>query len=261
MGSMSKSLVTKFLLVLALAAMVVVNFLATTGNINGITTAAVSDLHPSLFTPKGYTFSIWGLIYLLFFVYVMLQLFSNDLGKSNNLSKTAAWFVASSAINIGWVFSWHYDLIILSAILMIALLLSLIRILKLISGAERTLGYLFGLELPFGLYAGWISVATIANLAVLLLDIGWTGSGIPWFLWLIAVLLIATPIVVVVMRKTLNLAYPAAVIWGFAGILARYLPDFTIDVRAETMWIVIALILCLLIITIGWIGIVIRRLR
>ena len=261
MGSKGKSLVIKISIALGFAATVVINFLATTGRINGLTTAAVSDAYPTLFTPKGYTFSIWGIIYLLLLVYMLFQLFSSELGKAGKQYKTAVWFVISSALNVGWIFAWHYDQIILSAILMCALLLSLIRILMLISGTERTLGYMFSLEFPFGMYAGWITVATIANTAVLLLDIGWTGFGIPWFLWIIAVFLIATLVVIAVTRITRNMAYPVAVFWGFTGVLTRYLPDFKLDLQSDTMWIVIALILCLLILTIRWIDIVLKRLK
>lgn len=261
MGSMTKSLVTKLAVFLGFAATAVVNWLATVGKINGLTTAAVSDAHPSLFTPAGYTFSIWGIIYLLLLIYVLFALFTKNLGKNGRLSKTAVWFAVTCVLNVGWLIAWHYGLIALSTAAIGLLLYALVNILILVSRAERSFGYLISLEFPFGLYAGWITVATVANIAVLLSHVGWDGFGIPWFLWLIAVLLTSTLIAVAATHKTLNLAYPAAVIWGFTGILVRYLPDFKIDLQSETMWIVIALVLCLAILTIRWIDAFIRRVK
>ena len=126
---------------------------------------------------------------------------------------------------------------------------------------EKTYINLFSLELPFGFYAGWITVATVSNIAVLVMSLGWNGFGIPWFIWMIIVLLIVTVIVVTAARNTVNVAYPAAVLWALVGILAVYLPDFGIDAGSETMWIVIALSLSILAVTIRWIDVIIRRFR
>lgn len=259
--NLTRSLVSKFLIAIGFAATVVVNFLATTGKINGINTAAVSDANPTLFTPKGYTFAIWGIIYLLLFVYLLVQLFSKDLGRDERLSKIAFWFIVSSAANVGWIFAWQYSQFLVSALVMLILLFSLTRILTLVAGTERTYTSFFSLELPFGLYAGWITVATIANIAVLLLRLGWDGFGIPWFIWLTIVLLVAVIIALTATRDTRNVAYPAAILWGLLGILTRYLPDFRFDIGSETMWIVIALVLSMLAIAIRWVDVIICRLR
>lgn len=261
MMNMTKSLITKLLIAIGFAATVVVNFLATTGKINGVNTAVISDANPTLFTPEGYTFSIWGIIYLLLLVYVLVQLFSSSLGKDSRMSAIANWFIVSSAANVGWIFAWQYSQFTLTVILMAILLFSLLRILSLLKGAERTLTNLFSLELPFGLYAGWITVATIANVSVFLLDIGWTGFSIPWYLWMVIVLLVAAIIAISATRATLNVAYPAAILWGLTGILTRYLPDFRFDAGSETMWIVIALGVSMLAIAIRWIDVIIRRLK
>lgn len=261
MGSKAKSLVSKLLVILGFAATVTVNWLATTGQINNTTTAAVSQAHPTLLTPKGYTFSIWGIIYLLLLVYVLVQLSSRELGKDGNLNKIAYWFTGTCAANIVWIFSWHYGQLIISAVVMVVLLYSLTRILSLVSGTEKTYTNLFSLELPFGFYAGWITVATVANIAVPLVAIGWDGFGIPWVIWMIVVLLAMTVIAVTAARYIINVAYPAAILWGLVGIITRYLPDFRFDAGSETMWIVIALVLSMLAVTVSWIDVIIRRFR
>jgi hypothetical protein len=261
MESMTKSLVSKLAVLLGFAAMMIVNWLSVIGDINGVTTAAVSDAHKTLFTPEGYTFSIWGIIYLLLLVYVLFQLFSKELGRAGKHAKIAYWFVVSCIANIGWIFAWHYGQIVVSAIVMLVLLYCLTRIMSLTADIERSVGTIFTMELPFGLYAGWITVAAIANIAAMLLDIGWDGFGVPHYIWFIIVLLLATFIVIAATRDTHNIAYPAAVIWGLTGILVPYLPGFTFDVQNDSMWMVLTLGLSLLIITIRWIDIIVRRVR
>lgn len=261
MSAIAKNLVVKFLIAIGFAATVFVNFLATIGKINGISTAAVSDANPTLFTPSGYAFSIWGVIYLLLLVYVLVQLFSAELGKDDSLHKAAFWFIVSSAANVGWIFAWQYSQFLISVAVMAVLLFSLTRIMALVAGSEKTMTNLFSLELPFGLYAGWITVAIIPNVAVLLLRLGWDGFGIPWFIWLIAVLLLATLITLKATRDTRNVAYPVAVLWGLTGILVRYVPDFRIDAGSETMWIAVALSLSMLAVAIRWIATVVHRLK
>ena len=261
MESLSRSLARKLSVLIAFAAMVVVNWLSVVGKINNISPAEVSAMYPTLVTPKGYTFSIWGIIYLFLFVYVLFQLFSRELATDGKLSRVSFWFVFSSIMNAGWIFAWHYQQIIIATILMVLLLFGLTRILTLIAGRMSTFGGLISLEIPFGLYAGWITVATVANISVLLVDLGWDGFGIPAFIWLIVTILIATLIAISATRQTMNIAYPAAVIWGYVGIFTRYLPGFSIDVQKEEMWIVLTFVLCLVILIIRWIDILIRRLR
>ena len=261
MESLAKSLMRKLFVVLGFAAMVVANWMATTGKINNVQTAVISDEYYSLFTPAGYTFSIWGLIYLLLLIYVLFQLFSTRLGKDGKQSQIAVWFVFSCILNIGWLFAWHYRQLIISVAVMVVLLWCLMRILKMIMDTPRTLSNFISLELPFGVYAGWITVATVANITALLVDLGWDHILIPDFAWLIIVLLAVTIVVTMAGGSSQNLAYPPAILWGLTGILVRHLPNFTFNVRSSAMWIVIALGVSMLVITIRWIDLLARRLK
>lgn len=261
MGSLTKIRLCKLAVGLGFIVMVAVNWLSVAGNLNGLTTAEVSDRYPSLFTPQPYTFSIWGILYLLLLLYVLFQFFSRDFGQDGKAETIACWFTLSCAANAGWIVAWHYGQIALSVLVMALLMASLARILPLVSGPDQKFGYRLSRELPFGLYAGWITVATVANIASLLVSLGWNGFGLPAFLWLILTLLIAACIAILVTRKTLNTAYPAAVLWGLGGILARYMPDFRLDAGSEAMWIVLTLALCMLALTAQWIAVFVRRLR
>jgi hypothetical protein len=94
---------------------------------NGLTTGGVSDGIPSLFTPAGYVFSIWGVIYLALILYATYQ--ALDAQRDNpRLRKTGWWFVVSCAANMVWLFSWHHLLFPLSMLAMLVLLASLMAI-------------------------------------------------------------------------------------------------------------------------------------
>ena len=94
-----------------------------------MTTGALSDLYPSLFTPAGFTFSIRGLIYLSLLGFVVRQLI--DLFKKKSLGitkKVGIRFLLSCAANIGWIFARHYQQVLLSVIIMLVFLVILMVI-------------------------------------------------------------------------------------------------------------------------------------
>ena len=141
-------------------AMVIVNVLSNTLPINGQTAAEISNKIDVLFTPAGYVFSIWSLIYLLLGGWLLI-LFLRHKKTPFTDTRLATLFCRSCALNIAWLFAFHYEYFILSNIIMIGLLLTLILIyLSYPVGDNR-----FGGRLPFSLYLGWISVATIANIS------------------------------------------------------------------------------------------------
>ena len=105
--------------------MVTVNALANILPINGVTTGELSDAYPSLFTPAGYVFGIWGLIYLLLVIFVVYQ--ARDAQQHNlRLDALGYAFVVSCVFNIGWIFAWHYGQILLSTLFMLGILASLV---------------------------------------------------------------------------------------------------------------------------------------
>ena len=61
----------KALVAITYLTMIVTNYLANALPLNGRSTGDISDAYPSLFTPAGITFSIWGVIYLLLGAHVL----------------------------------------------------------------------------------------------------------------------------------------------------------------------------------------------
>ncbi len=139
--------------------MVSVNAMASMLPINDQTTGEISDRLDVPFTPAGYVFSIWGLIYILLAIWLIL-VFKKRHNSRAVPGKIGALFVLSCILNALWLFSFHYEQFILSTIVMIALLLSLIAIHQSYPKSDSR----FGGRLPFSFYLGWISVATIANI-------------------------------------------------------------------------------------------------
>ena len=115
----------KYLNLIAFVFMITMNYLANALPLNGKTTGQLSDQYPNLFTPAGITFSIWGVIYLLLLVFIILQLW----GSQQKLVSSMGWaFVASALFNGLWILAWHYERTGLSVLIMLGLLASLIFI-------------------------------------------------------------------------------------------------------------------------------------
>ena len=174
MESMQNTMAIKIIAAISYLVMVVVNWLAASLPINGVTPGEVSDSYPNLFAPAGLTFAIWGLIYLLLAIFIVYQL-GNSHGNTNPakaelLRNIGVLFSISSLANSAWIFSWHYRIIPLSMLLMAVLLICLIMINQRLAKEKLRASEKFFIRLPFSLYFGWITVATIANATVLLVS-------------------------------------------------------------------------------------------
>jgi len=204
----------KFLLnLIAYLIVVTVNGLANALPLNGQTTGEISNRLNVLFTPAGYVFSIWGLIYLLLGIWVIRQ-FPKSRRDLPVYQETSGLFVLSSILNSLWIFLWHYEFFGLSVIVMLLLLLTLIRLYTKAKAADASF---FDL-LPFSVYLGWISVATIANISYYLTYIDWDGFGLSDSLWTFLLLIIATILALTFLKKEQDWVYPLVFVWAFIGI-------------------------------------------
>ncbi len=180
---------------LAFGSMIFINYLSNTGLINNNTNASVSREVQNLFTPAGYAFSIWGIIYLLvlgFVIYQGLGLFQKKL-ENSLAEKIGLWFITSCLLNSLWLFAWLHEQLLLAVVIMTLLLGSLMQIhLKTHSLKDKgSIKYNYYTRLPFSIYMGWISVALIANVAGYLTQIGWDGFGMSDVFWTITMIIVA----------------------------------------------------------------------
>lgn len=209
----------KYLNILFFAGMVFVNYLANALPLNGKNTGQISDSYANLFAPAGLTFAIWGVIYLLLAVYSVIQF----TGPHKEVSTDIGWaFALTSLLNAGWIFAWHYEKLPLSLILMLAFLISLIYINLII----KTLP--FGIiKAAFGIYLGWICIATIANLTTYLVSIEWQGFGLSEEVWAIIMIAAGFLIVSLSLVRLDNPFIGLAVVWAFVGIAIKRQDDYS----------------------------------
>jgi hypothetical protein len=236
----------KILALIAYIAMIVVNFLAVNLPINNRGTGEISDAYTNLFTPAGITFSIWGLVYLLLAIYVIYQFKSKNDGL---LKKINIFFIITSIANILWIFAWHYDFIGTSLILMLVLLFGLIKIADILRSNDLTAEEKKFIKVPFSVYFGWITVATIANITVFLVSINWGGFGVSDFIWTTIVLLVGLIIGIWRMNKDNSFVYGLVLVWAYLGILLKHLS--TDGFAGQYPIIIYTLIICLVLFVIS----------
>lgn len=217
-----KDILRQVCVIIFLLATLTINALANIIPFNGLNTGQVSDDFPTLFTPAGYVFAIWGIIYFALLLYAIYQALAPQ--KENPRLRAAGWwFVLSCIANMAWLFCWHYLQFPLSMLAMLVLLLSLIMAyLKLETGrsdvplAEHILA-----RAPFSIYLGWISVATIANAAILLTSLQWGGFGLQPSTWTVIVIAVATVLGALMSLLRHDWLYGLVLVWAFAGIAAK----------------------------------------
>lgn len=223
---------------IAFAAMVLVNLLANVIPLGDNTTGQVSEAYPNLFTPAPITFAIWGAIYLLLGGFVVYQWDAKEGPHSEIREKISYWFTSSCVLNIAWIVAWHARMIGFSLLCMVLLLFSLLQIEN--ATAERTenLWTKMRAYAGFDLYFGWIIAATIANVSVFLVSIGWNGWGIGEEFWTTIVILVGAVIGFAVVLTKGRWLSGVAIIWADGGILYRHLTDF--DFASGSIFIIAA---------------------
>ncbi|HZJ74367.1 MAG TPA: tryptophan-rich sensory protein, partial [Perlabentimonas sp.] len=218
--------------------MVVVNALANTLPINGQTTGELSAAYPNLFVPAGLTFSIWGVIYLMLLIFVVVQF-----RESNKLQvQQISWFfVASCLFNFLWIFAWHYNQLPVSLVMMLGLLLALIAITKSMKSQPMSI-----IKASFGIYLGWVCIATIANVTALLVSYNWGGWGLTQQAWAMIMISVGALISIVTIIRFNNPMVGLAVVWAFIGIQIKQHGDYPAIATAAIVGIVVVGIITIL---------------
>lgn len=199
-----------------------VNLLATALPLNGQTTAAISDRFQVLFVPAGYVFAIWGVIYIGWLAFAVYQ--ALPARRANpRLQRTGWLFALASLANAAWLFAWHYQLFPLSVVIMLSLLALLIAIYwRLDIGHTRVpTREKWLVDVPFSVYLGWISVATIANISDVLFYWKWDGFGIAPELWAVILLVTASAIALAMALTRADAAFLLVIVWAFVGIAVK----------------------------------------
>lgn len=226
---MSITLLTITNLVMFLAVLGV-NYLGSSGFFNNMGQAEVSEKYKTKITPNGFAFSIWGVIYsLLLATLICFFIQRNDPAMSKLIRLTSGLFIASSIFNMSWIVAFSYEKLGVSTVFIFGMLLSLMVIIERI--------YLNRAAFPstlagtaFTLYASWVFIATILNIALLLVQKEWKGFGISNSIWTIIILFVAISFVFFYLSLYQNAVFPIALAWAFYGIYSSYSQD---KIKAE----------------------------
>jgi len=202
-----------------------VNILASALPLNGQNTGEISDRFQVYFVPSGYVFAIWGIIYIGWIAFVIYQ-FRASQKESPRLRRLGYLFALSGIANAAWLFCWHYNNFGLSVLVMLTLLSLLIAsYLRLnvnqapVSRAER-----WSLDIPFSVYLGWITVATVANVTDWLYLVEWNGFGISAQVWAMVMITVASVVGLLMTITRKDAAYVFVLVWSFAGIAVKQTP-------------------------------------
>ena len=245
---MRKGIIRQWANLLVFGATVAANGLANALPLNGQTTGEISDRFQVYFVPAGYVFSIWGLIYLGLAAFAVYQLLPAQ-RENPRLQRIGYLFALSCLANIAWIFLWHYELFALTVVAMLALLLTLIAIyLRLeigrapVPAVEEWL-----VRLPFRIYLGWITVATIANVTSFLDYAGWSGWGLRPEVWAVIMLIAGAAIAAAVGLTRGDTAYMLVIVWAFVGIAVK---QAATPLVATAAWVMTGVVVVVLVVSV-----------
>ncbi len=211
--------IRQILVILTTLLTLTVNGLANALPLNGLTTGEISDAFEIYFVPAGYVFSIWGLIYLGLIAFTIFQALPAQ-RENPRLARVGWWVVAANLANAVWIFFWHYQFFPLTLLAMITLLVALLFVYQGLEIGQNSVpaGERWLARLPFSIYLGWISVATIANISDVLDWVNWNGFGISDEVWMIVMLAVVAALAWAMSLRRKDAAYLAVLLWALAGI-------------------------------------------
>ena len=219
---------------------IVYNVFVASGSVNAITPEVISNLYPTVLTPAGYAFSIWSLIYTGLFAFSIYQLLPRNLSRFRSIRTL---YVISGLLNCTWLFFWHNDQIGICLIVILALLATLFLILREVSrDAER--GAAIFTKFPFGLYAGWVTAASLINFVVFLTYMEVKLGSRTWNLIGVALILFAAGVAAAVRWRLKNYIFPLSIAWAATAIAIKQSSNTAIIVAAA-ICVIICLVLTL----------------
>lgn len=217
-----------------------INILADALPINGLNTGRISDGFHVYFVPAGYVFAIWGIIYIGLIAYTVYQALPAQ--KENpRLQATGWWVVLGGLANSLWIFLWHYLQFTGTLGAMLVLLATLIAVyLQLGTGRTQvSAAETWAVRVPFSVYLGWITVATIANISDVLDYAGWNRFGISDAAWMVIILGAVVVIAGLMNFLRRDVAYAAVLLWALAGIGVKFPAE---GVVTASTWITFGLV-------------------
>jgi hypothetical protein len=202
------------LVLVATAATIIFNSLASAGYLNGVTPEVISNKYTTLMTPAGYAFAIWSLIYLGIAAFSIYQFLPDNLER---LVGVRTLFLITCVLNCGWVYFWHHEQLVVCFVLILLLAVTLFLIVLRLRHIEKTGEYWLA-RVPFSIYCGWVTAATLVSIPITLAYLGMpqAGSLLP-----VVLISIATLLGVFVRIRLRDYIYPLAIAWALTAIAVK----------------------------------------
>lgn len=230
---------------------IVMNAVSNLFPLRGLSIGAISNtiLGGVLITPANYAFAIWGVIYLGLIGFGIYQALPQQ-RYNPHLLKLRAPIIWASVFQIVWVYLFQLLQFWLSVVFIFGILFNLIaayvwsRFSKdRVSREEKWL-----VQIPISIYLGWISVASIVNVASALYASRWNGWGIDASIWTMLMILIADVITAAIVVRYRDAAFTGVIVWAFLAIAVRQFAQLYSQIEVAMTAIGSAIVLILLLI-------------
>ncbi|MEL6135761.1 MAG: tryptophan-rich sensory protein, partial [Bacteroidota bacterium] len=176
--------------------------------------------------PAGYAFSIWGIIFLTqlgLAGYLIYKAFRPD-PPQVLFSVLAPWLIATNFFTSLWVLVWLLELTGASLLVMLIILSCLLTIVirLALNSASMSSAMRGWVSIPIQMYAGWITVATVANFASYFAKLGWDGVPLNEIAWTIITISVATLINLLMVHFRKMYVYGFVGMWALGAIAVRH---------------------------------------
>jgi len=205
----------------AFVALCVVNYLVTSGTGVKFSNTDIANTHPVYVLPIGYAFSIWGIIYLLEGLFSIYQALPVEWGGlyDARLEPIRRYVLGVYASNVAWLFLFGYEAYWVAAIVIVVYDYLLFQVVfKLdVNYLSRSVPLKTKLLVSAGFSANtsWVTVASLLQVQVNLLEEGWLASPA----LTAGELAIAVAVACAAVYYYSDIAYALVAAWALFGII------------------------------------------
>ncbi len=224
---------------LVVVAVIYWNYWSNSGGIGGKTVGELSNEYANLFTPAGYAFTIWGIIFIGLIVFCVNQLLLAFKGGENSESilQTGPWLILANVGNGAWLWFWLNEQTGVSVLVMTFILFSLIQVIRRLNMErwDAPSSVITKVWWPICAYSGWIAVATIANVAAWLAKLNWSG-GLTEMQWTVVMISVAGILNLVMVYTRSMREFALVGIWALLAIAARHWGEIALLQWLSVFW-------------------------
>jgi tryptophan-rich sensory protein len=228
------------LVVVVTITLIVMNSLSNLRMFGAQTNGDVSNKYNTLITPAGYAFSIWGLIFLGLLGFAVYQALPSQ--EHNPRFRTAGpWYIINALANAAWspIFNqeWIGGALAVILIMFVSLFMVMeslrinprtdMAMMRPVKAAETWLA-----RVPFSIYFGWLTVATILNITLWFRANNFDLSGVSEPVWAIGVLILGLIVGAVLYNRYRSAAFILIFTWAYAAIAVKQAATPTVQLFA-----------------------------